>query len=47
MLGISVERAAEIARGTGSFRTALLDELNTLDDVSFTEALRWQRLADV
>ncbi len=47
MLGIAGERAAQTARGAGSFRTALLDELNTLDDASFAEALRWQRLSDV
>jgi len=39
MLGISGELAAETARGTGSFRIALMDALNTLENNTFTERL--------
>lgn len=39
-LGIAGERAALSARGTGSFRAALLDELGTLDDRTFSSVLR-------
>ena len=39
MLGISGELAAETARGTGSFRVALMDALNTLENNTFTKRL--------
>ncbi len=42
-LGIAGELAAESARGTGTFRAALLDNLGTLRDETFEEHLRWER----
>lgn len=42
MLGIAGELAAETARGTGTFRAALLDGLGTLGDGEFEKRLRWE-----
>ena len=43
MLGISGELAAETAHGTGSFRAALIDALNTLEDHTFAQRLRLEQ----
>lgn len=45
LLGIAGERAARFARGTGSFRAALLDELSTLEDTAFADAIRLEQFA--
>lgn len=41
-LGVSGELAARGAKGTGSFRVALIDHLSTLEDHTLEQMLRWE-----
>lgn len=46
VLGIAGELAAEQARGTGSFRVAVMDALSTLDEETFSARLRAEPVSE-